>query len=107
MAARQPPGPLHYSITFLLFLSCSLFSWWRRPISGAPATHHEKFSGMESGHELFAWLDSRAKASGENVNGLVDEDDARADLLAFKIPEGELTKEVMVLHGGMFKGLYP
>ena len=67
----------------------------------------EKFSGMESGHELFAWLDSRAKASGENVNGLVDEDDARADLLAFKIPEGELTKEVMVLHGGMFKGLYP
>ena len=66
----------------------------------------EKFSGMESGHELFAWLDSRAKASGENVNGLVDADDAKADLLAFKIPEGELTKEVMVLHGGMFKTLY-
>ena len=44
--------------------------------------------------------DSRVKASGENVNGLVDADDAKADLLAFKIPEGELTKEVMVLHGG-------
>ena len=65
----------------------------------------EKFSGMESGHKLFAWLDSRAKASGNN-DGLVDADDAKADLLDFKIPAGNLSKEVIVVQGGVFRTLY-
>ena len=65
----------------------------------------EKFSGMESGHKLFAWLDSRARASGNN-DGLVDADDAKADLQAFKIPAGNLTKEVIVAQGGVFRTLF-
>ena len=65
----------------------------------------EKFSNMESGHKLFAWLDSRARASGNN-DGLVDADDAKADLQAFKIPAGPVTKEVIVMQGGVFKTLF-
>ena len=65
----------------------------------------EKFSGDESGHKLFAWLDSRASASGNN-DGLVDADDAKANLQDFKIPVGDLTKEVIVVQGGAFKTLF-
>jgi hypothetical protein len=52
----------------------------------------DTFGDKESGRELFNWLDGRAKASGSGKNeGLVNADDAKADVVAFALPVGELT----------------
>jgi len=67
----------------------------------------EKFGEAQSGHELFAWLDARSKASIDSKDeGLMNANDARDEVDKFKLPEGELTKEVLIVQGGAFKTLY-
>ena len=63
------------------------------------------FGLTQSGHEFFKWLDDRAKASTTN-EGMINAEDARQDVNDFKLPEGELTKEIIILKGSAFKTLY-
>ena len=63
------------------------------------------FEYEQSGHKLFKWLDARAEAS-HTQGGLLNADDSLQDVRDFKLPEGELTKEIIILKGAAFKTLY-
>jgi hypothetical protein len=67
----------------------------------------EKFEDNQSGHDLFKWLDERAKPSGDSKNdALRSADDALEDIEEFKLPGGELTKEVLNVQGAAFATLW-
>jgi hypothetical protein len=63
------------------------------------------FGYTQSGHELFKWLDARAEASDAH-GGLINAQDSLQDVQDFKLPEGELTKETIILKGAAFKTIY-
>ena len=63
------------------------------------------FEYEQSGHKLFKWLDARAEVS-HTQGGLLNADDSLQDVRDFKLPEGELTKEIIILKGAAFKTLY-
>ena len=60
---------------------------------------------IQSGHKFFNWLDERAKAS-VNDDGLINAEDALQDVLDFQLPEGVLTKEIIIVQGDAFKTLW-
>jgi len=67
----------------------------------------EKFEDNQSGHDLFKWLDERAKPSGNSKDdGLRNADDALEDIEEFTLPSGVLTKEVLNVQGAAFATLY-
>ena len=63
------------------------------------------FGYTQSGHEFFKWLDDRAKPSLTD-DGMINAQDALQDVEDFKLPEGELTKEILILKGDAFKTIY-
>ena len=63
------------------------------------------FGYTQSGHKFFKWLDDRATAS-VNDNGLINAEDALQDVYDFRLPEGELTKEIITLKGDAFKTIW-
>ena len=63
------------------------------------------FGHTQSGHEFFKWLDDRAKPSLTN-DGMINAQDTLQDVEDFKLPEGQLTKEILITKGDAFNTLY-
>ena len=58
----------------------------------------QRRAALQSGYEFFKWLDAH--------EGLINAEDALQDVLDFKLPEGEPTKETITLKGAAFETLY-